>query len=117
MLSALADDTPALRRQGLTLGATRAGFWSRPDALEHLKRLLVDPDAQVRELALSVVEGNRLLAGTEKETAKHVGPGAASQGGRRRPGPQIARAGLLAANGIDPGDRGRRRRAGPVPAA
>ena len=62
LLSALADDSPALRRQGLALGASRPGLWSRPDALEHLKRLLVDPDAQVRVLALSVVQNNQLLA-------------------------------------------------------
>ena len=91
LLSALADDTPALRRQGLTLGASRTGLWSRPDALEHLKRLLVDPDAQVRELALSVVEPNRLLAARKGEQ-RHVGPGPAGQGASRRPGPEIARA-------------------------
>ena len=39
-----------------------------PDAQEHLKRLLVDPDAQVRTLALSVVEQNRLIAGALKDT-------------------------------------------------
>ena len=65
----------------------RPGFWSRPDALEHLKRLLVDPDAQVRELALSVVERNRLLAGHGKRRQRNAGPGPARQGARRRPGP------------------------------
>ncbi|MFI5456585.1 MAG: discoidin domain-containing protein [Isosphaerales bacterium] len=62
LFSALADDTPGLRRLGLTLGISRPAFWTRPDAQEHLKRLLVDPDAQVRALALSIVERHRLLA-------------------------------------------------------
>ena len=56
LLSALADDEPALRRRGLTLASTKVGFLSRPDTQEYLKRLLVDPDAQVRLLALSAVE-------------------------------------------------------------
>jgi cellulose synthase operon protein C len=68
LLSALADDTPNLRRLGLTLGTSRSGLWNRPDALEHLKRLLVDPDAEVRELALTVVERNRLLFGAGKSS-------------------------------------------------
>jgi HEAT repeat protein len=63
LLSALADDTAALRRLGLSLGRSKAGFWTRPDAQEHLKRLLVDPDAGVRAAALSVVEQHRLLSG------------------------------------------------------
>jgi HEAT repeat protein len=70
LLSALADDSPALRQQGLALSAKRPGFWSRPDSLEHVKRLLVDPDARVRELALSVVETQRLLAGEGTESKK-----------------------------------------------
>ena len=44
--------SPMTRRacagSGLTLGTSKPGFWGRPDAQEHLKRLLVDPDAQVR---------------------------------------------------------------------
>jgi hypothetical protein len=102
LLSALADDTPALRRQGLALGATRAGLWGRPDALEHLKRLLVDPDAQVRELALKVVEGNHLLAVTGKDAAKtsalarRIKAVAADSALRARA------LGLLTASGIDP---------------
>ena len=102
MLSALADDTPALRRQGLTLGASRPGFWGRPDALEHLKRLLVDPDAQVRELALKVVEGNRLLAGTEKEAAKTSALARRVKAVAADPALRARALGLLAANGIDP---------------
>jgi HEAT repeat protein len=63
LFAALADDTPGLRRLGLNLGDAKPDFWSRPDAQEHLKRLLVDPDAQVRDLALAIVERHRLLAG------------------------------------------------------
>jgi hypothetical protein len=54
-----------LRRQGLLLASKRAGFWNRPDALEHLKRLLVDPDASVRELALEAVKAAALLGDSE----------------------------------------------------
>jgi len=62
LFSALADDTPGLRRLGLTLGTSKPALWNRADAQEHLKRLLVDPDAQVRSLALSIVEQHRLIA-------------------------------------------------------
>ena len=48
LLAALADDTPPLRRLGLELASTKPGFWGRSDAHEYLKRLLIDPDAQVR---------------------------------------------------------------------
>jgi HEAT repeat protein len=61
MLAALADDAPSLRRLGLTLADSRPGFWSRADALEYLKRLLIDPDAQVRLGALATVEQFRLI--------------------------------------------------------
>ena len=60
LLSALADDTPALRRQGLSVAMPRPAFWTRPDARERLLSLLVDPDAKVRELALTCVERHRL---------------------------------------------------------
>ncbi len=103
LLSALADDTPALRRQGLTLGASRIGLWSRPDALEHLKRLLVDPDAQVRELALSVVEGNRLLAATAKGSTKPSALARRVKALAADPALKTRALALLAANGIDPG--------------
>ena len=63
VFSALADDTPALRRLGLTLAASREGFWSRPDAREHLLRLLADPDAKVRAEALATVERHALIRG------------------------------------------------------
>src|SRR5262249_39773122 len=33
-MTALSDDTPALRKLGLALTATRASFWLRPDAQE-----------------------------------------------------------------------------------
>jgi HEAT repeat protein len=62
LLAALADDTPSLRRLGLTLADSKAGFWTRPDALEYLKRLLIDPDAQVRLAALATVEQYRLIS-------------------------------------------------------
>jgi hypothetical protein len=62
LLSALADDTPALRLLGLRLAATRPGFWERADAQEHLLRLLVDPDTRCREQALLIVEEARLAA-------------------------------------------------------
>src|SRR5262249_13220865 len=52
-----------LRRLGLKLAASKAGFWGRPDAREHLLRLLVDPDPGVRSEALATVERHRLLVG------------------------------------------------------
>jgi cellulose synthase operon protein C len=61
VLSALADDASSLRRMGLTLASSRPGFWSRPDALEYLKRLLIDPDTDVRIAALSTVKDHRLI--------------------------------------------------------
>ena len=61
LLSALADDEPALRRRGLTLASTKIGFFTRPDTVEYIKRLLVDPDSQVRLLALSTVEQHGLI--------------------------------------------------------
>ncbi len=61
LISALADDEPALRRRGLVLASTKAGFWNRTDTDEYLKRLLVDPDAQVRRLALATVEEHGLI--------------------------------------------------------
>ncbi len=64
LLSALTDDTPALRRLGLTLADTKLNFWTRADAKEVLLRLLVDPDAKVREAALSRVERERLIEGS-----------------------------------------------------
>ena len=69
LFSALADDTPALRRLGLTLASTKPGFWSRPDAHEYLKRLLVDPDAQVRISRLSTVEQHGLMPDPESRVA------------------------------------------------
>ena len=60
LLFALADDTPAIRKLGLTLSATKSTFWKRPDAIEHLARLLVDPDATVRSEALELVKHHRL---------------------------------------------------------
>ena len=70
-MSALADDEPALRRRGLTLASTKAGFWTRPDTQEYLKRLLVDPDSQVRLLALSTVEQHGLIR-NEPSLARRV---------------------------------------------
>ena len=102
LLSALADDTPALRRQGLAAGARRTGLWNRPDAIEHLKRLLVDPDAQVRALALTVVEENRLL-GTSKDAAAKTGPLARRvKAAAADPGLRSRALGLLEASGFDP---------------
>jgi len=60
ILAALADDTPSLRRLGLSLAPASADFWARPDARERLLSLLVDPDAQVRRDALDRVERHRL---------------------------------------------------------
>jgi hypothetical protein len=62
LLIALADDSPANRGLGLTLAASKASFWERPDAREHLARLLIDPDATVRSEALDVVKHHRLVA-------------------------------------------------------
>jgi cellulose synthase operon protein C len=102
LISALADDTPALRRQGLTLGASRTGLWNRPDAVEHLKRLLVDPDAQVRDLALKVVEGNRLLGGADEGHAKPSALARRIKAVAADPALRARALGLLAASGIDP---------------
>ena len=71
LLSALADDTPALRRVGLTLAATKPGFWGRVDAREYLKRLLIDPDPEVRQSALKAVERHALIA-AEPALARRV---------------------------------------------
>ena len=64
LLSALADDTPALRALGVKLAGARAQFWERADARELLARLLIDPSGAVRELALGEVERHRLLVGS-----------------------------------------------------
>ncbi|MGO9469429.1 MAG: discoidin domain-containing protein [Isosphaeraceae bacterium] len=61
LLAALADDAASIRRMGLTLASSKTGFWSRPDVQEHLKRLLIDPDAQVRLAALATVEEHGLV--------------------------------------------------------
>ncbi len=71
VLSALADDTPAIRRLGLGLAGTRPRFWERPDARESLLRLLVDPDGRVRETALTVVEVDAMLK-TSPEIARRI---------------------------------------------
>jgi hypothetical protein len=62
LLIALADDASTMRRLGLALAATKASFWTRPDALEYLARLLVDPDAAIRSDALDLVKHHRLVA-------------------------------------------------------
>jgi HEAT repeat protein len=64
LLAALADDLPSIRRMGLTLASSKSGFWKRPDAAEHLKRLLIDPDSQVRAAALATVAEQRLIPDT-----------------------------------------------------
>ena len=87
-LSALADDEPALRRRGLTLASTKPGFWSRPDTQEYLKRLLVDPDPQVRLLALSTVEQHGLIR-NEPSLARRV-KALAADPGPESAGPQVA---------------------------
>lgn len=61
LLFSLADDAPAIRKLGLNLAASKQNFWNRPDALEHLARLLVDPDASVRSAALDQVERLELV--------------------------------------------------------
>jgi cellulose synthase operon protein C len=71
LLAAMSDDTPALRLLGLKLAAPKAAFWSRSDARELLLRLLVDPDAKVRDQALGRVEQHR-LAGKSSAIAKRV---------------------------------------------
>jgi len=71
LLSTLADDAPSIRRMGLTLAASKTGFWSRPDAQEHLKRLLIDPDPQVRVAAVATVEEHGLVR-TEPSLARRV---------------------------------------------
>ncbi len=102
LLQALADDTPALRREGLTLGTKRPGLWSRPDALEHLKRLLVDPDAEVRALALAVVEQNRLLATSEKGGTDRLALARRLKALSADPKLRSRALGLLSANGFKP---------------
>ena len=71
LLAALADDTPALRRLGLSLASDRPGFWGRTDGRERLLALLVDPDRQVRDRALAAVERDR-LAGASPAVARRV---------------------------------------------
>ena len=61
LLTALADDTPALRKLGLSLASTRPGFWDRGDAGEYLRRLLIDPDRDIRSAALDAVGRERLI--------------------------------------------------------
>jgi hypothetical protein len=78
-------------------------LWNRPDALEHLKRLLVDPDAQVRELALKVVEENRMLSGSEKDSAKMSALARRVKAVAADPALKARVLALFAANGIDPG--------------
>ena len=58
----MADDSPETRKLGLALAASKASFWERADALEHLARLLVDPDAAVRSEALDLVKHHGLVA-------------------------------------------------------
>ncbi|QEH37458.1 HEAT repeat protein [Aquisphaera giovannonii] len=62
LLGALADDEPAIRRLGLALTSSSTAFWDRPDAQEHLARLLLDPDAAVRSDALDLTRHHRLAA-------------------------------------------------------
>jgi len=61
LMSALSDDSPKIRRKGLAVASRRASFWDRDDAKEHLARLLVDSDLEVRSDALDVVKHQRLL--------------------------------------------------------
>ncbi len=61
VLAALADDTPGLRKLGLTLASTKPGFWGRADAREYLKRLLIDPDPEIRLAALAAVNQHSLI--------------------------------------------------------
>jgi len=95
LVSALADDDPALRRRGLTLASTKAGFWNRPDTEEYLKRLLVDPDSQVRLLALSTVEQHGLIR-TDRALARRVKALAADPALKERT------LTILTAQGVDP---------------
>ena len=62
LLAGLSDEAPALRRLALSLAATRPGFWDRPGSRERLRSLLIDPDAGVRDRALSAVERGDLIA-------------------------------------------------------
>jgi HEAT repeat protein len=64
LLSALADDTPALRVVGIKLASEQARFWDRADARELLAQLLIDPSAAAREAALAAAEQRRLLVGS-----------------------------------------------------
>ncbi len=66
LLAALVDENPAIRRQGLKLAMSRARFWDRPEAVERLLALLVDPDRKVRDLALDLVERDRLAVGSAR---------------------------------------------------
>jgi hypothetical protein len=95
LLAALADDEPALRRRGLTLASTKVGFLTRPDAQEYVKRLLVDPDSQVRLVALSTVEQHGLIR-NDPALARRVKALATD------PALNARALALLAANGLDP---------------
>ncbi len=71
MLSSLVDDTPAIRRLGIQLGANRPNFWSGIEAREYFKKLLIDPDAGVRAAALDVLERDRRI-GWDAPMARRV---------------------------------------------
>ena len=95
LLSALADDAPGIRLLGLTLADSKPGFWKRPDAVEYLKRLLVDPDERIRESALGTVQQYGLLV-SEPSLARRLKALASNPALRDRA------LKLLAGQGIDP---------------
>ena len=86
LLSALADDTPALRRQGLTLGAPEDRLVEparRPRASEAAARRSRRPGARAGAFGRRAKPAAR---GHRKGEHEDAGPGAARQGASRRPG-------------------------------
>jgi len=71
LLATLADDTPSTRRLALDLAGDRAGFWTRPEAVERLLARLVDADAAIRDRALAIV-GRHDLARLDPAIARRV---------------------------------------------
>ncbi len=61
LFAALTDDAPALRLLGLKFASDKSGLWERADAREYLKRLLIDPDRQVRKEALRIAARRSLM--------------------------------------------------------
>ena len=69
LLSALADDSPALAARALRLSAAQNGLLEPGRCARAPEAAAGRPGCPVRELAISVVEGNQLLAKAAKQGA------------------------------------------------